>query len=269
MSGTPDSDCESKPLCGLRIAVTRPRHQAEGLIGRLESLGAEVLQFPTIEILPLSDPEPLDDALRRLPDTHWVIFTSVNAVDAVLARLAAMGMPAGALSAVKVCAIGPATAERLCAAKVSVDLMPARYTAQGILAEMERRGDVRGRRFLLPRADIAPEALTEGLRRLGAETIEVAAYRTVPAGPPPDEMVRRLLDGEVSFITFTSSSTVESFVRILGRDRAAKLPATVRCASIGPTTSATLREHGLPVSVEAEPHTIDGLVEAIAKTAGR
>ncbi|MBI2192115.1 MAG: uroporphyrinogen-III C-methyltransferase [Planctomycetes bacterium] len=254
---------ERKPLFGLRVGVTRPREESAELMDGLEFFGAEALPLPVIEIRPVSDPGPLDEALRRLSRFQWVVFTSSNAVEAVLARLQAIGADVRALAGVRLCAIGPATARRLESFHLKVDLLPEAYRAEGLVAEFGKMGDLRGQRFLLPRADIAPGFLPEELRRLGAETVEVAAYHTVAASPPPEPMLQRLRRGEVHWVTFTSSSTAEHFVRLLGPEGIHSLPAPLRFASIGPSTSATARRLGMSVAIEAREHTVPGLLHAL------
>ena len=255
---------ELKPLFGQRVVATRPRHQSRKLIDLLEFLGAQTLEFPTIEIVPVADGGPLDAALADLSTMDWVVFTSVNGVDAVFERLYRLGLDARALSSSKLCAIGPATAERLDELKLRVDLVPEHYRAECIVDAFGELGDVAGKKFLLPRADIAPDTLPDGLKQLGAEVIEVDAYRTIVPDSAPEDVLDRMLNGEASFVTFTSSSTAANFVRIIGEENVRRIPETVRYASIGPTTSSTMRDLGLRVAAEAEEHTIPGLVKAIS-----
>ena len=253
------------PLFGMRVLVTRSRQQA-GVLGQLLSAeGAEPIELPTIEIAPLEDFGPLDNALERIGSYAWAVFTSTNGVDAAFGRLAEAGRDARWLGGVRVAAIGPATAAALADRGVVADYVPDTFTTSAV-AEGFGRFDVGGARVLLLRADIAPEALAEGLRRLGAEVDSVAAYRTLkPSGA--GERARELLgSGSIDVATFTSSSTVRNLVELLGRDRA--LLERVRIASIGPVTSATARELGLRVDVEAREHTVPGLVRALVQATG-
>lgn len=236
-------------LAGRRIVITRPAERAGRLADRLRSLGAVPLVFPTIRIA-AAEPGPLVAAARALATYDWVVFTSANGVAAFFARLGDAGKDARDVANRKVAAIGPVTARALRERGVEPALMPAEYVAEAILASL---GEVRGLRFLLPRADIAREALAEGLEARGALVTEVTAYRTVGAdGPTPD------LAG-ADAVTFTSSSTVRHFVASGAGARAAG--AKVIC--IGPVTAATARELGLVVSAVATEYTEDGLIEAL------
>ncbi len=196
-----------KPLENKRILITRPRAQAVDLCDKLAALGATPIVFPTIEIAPLEDTSLLDEALRTLDQYQWLIFTSVNGVKAFWDRLNLTGLQDLSGFSGNIAAIGPATAQALEAHGVAVTLIPDEYVAESIVANI---GDVRGRRILLPRADIAREALALELRRRGAVVDEIAAYRTLPAKPDPIGLAE--LQRGVDVITFTSSSTVRNFV---------------------------------------------------------
>jgi len=253
------------PLAGLRVVVTRPEGQAQELCSRLRALGAEPILFPTIAIAPPEAGGPLDQAIARLPDYDWVIFTSVNGVDHFWARLVEVSRSSGAdgqdeLSIrARVAAIGPATAEALRQRGAPVHLIPAEYRAEAILDEI---GDVAGQRILLPRADIARPALADGLRAAGAQVDDVSAYRTV-RGEPPAAAFDALRAG-VDVVIFTSSSTVRHFVSLTqGLDFGSPL-----IACIGPVTAATAREVGLRVDVVAKEYTVDGLLEALKALRG-
>jgi uroporphyrinogen III methyltransferase/synthase len=193
----------------------------------------------------------------------WIVFTSTNGVDAYFETLAGMGLDARALAGRRIAAIGPATAERLARLGIRADLQPERFTGAAVAAALAARQDLAGVRILLPRADIAPKELTEALASKGALVREVVAYRTVPDLSNVETVSRMLAANEVDWLTFTSSSTVQNFVDAVGRDRVKASRA--RIASIGPTTSATLRSFGLEPAVEADPHTIPALIDAIVK----
>jgi uroporphyrinogen-III synthase len=234
-------------LVGRRIVITRPAEKARRLADRLRSLGAVPIEFPTVRIEP-AEPGPIDAALRALEGFDWVVFTSANGVEAVCARLQAAGKDARDLAQRKVAAIGPVTAQALGEHGVEPALVPAEYVAEAILASL---GEVRGLRFLLPRADIARDVLASELRARGAEVTEVAAYRTVGAeGPPPDLAA-------ADAVTFTSSSTVRHFLASGARVGRAKV------VCIGPVTAATARELGLTVDAVADEYTEDGLIQAL------
>lgn len=254
---------EGRPLFGRRVVVTRARAQASSFAAELEALGAEVLQFPTIRIEPPLDPEPLRRSVREVNGFDWVVFTSVNGVEYFWAELVAGGADARALAGVSLCAIGPATADALRARGLQPDLIPDEYLAEAIAAALIERGPLEGRRVLLPRADIAREALPRLLREQGAEVVVVDAYRTTSDASAADELRSRIDQGEVDLITFTSSSTVRNFVEAVGAE-----VGGARIASIGPITSGTLREVGMNVDVEALEYTIPGLVAAILNDGG-
>lgn len=238
---------ESRPLFGRRVVVTRSREQASGLRRRLEALGAEVLEVPTIA----TEPVPGTDLASPLAGADWVAFTSPNAVGAVTAQLRDARAFAGPAGAGRIAAVGPGTAAALAAFGVVADLVPERNLAEGLVDAFP---DGPGRVFLPQAADARP-ALAEGLRAKGW-TVDVAvAYRTVAV--PLDERDRTLATA-ADAITFTSSSTITNFIGAAG---AASVPRVV--VSIGPVTSETARELGLVVTAEASPHTIDGLADAV------
>ncbi len=243
---------ENLPLFGKTVVVTRPREQAGTLAARLEAQGASVVAFPTIEIQPPADWKPLDTAIARLESFDWLIFTSANGVRLFTERLDASSRDLRGLRA-RICAIGPGTAAAVAALHLKVDLMPAEYVAESVVAAFEKIS-LEGARILLPRAAKARDLIPAELEKRGARVTLVEAYRTVrpPQARWPD-------DFNPDWITFTSSSTVENFCSLYGAERL----EGVRVASIGPITSATARRLGLGVAVEANEHTFDGLVDAI------
>jgi uroporphyrinogen III methyltransferase/synthase len=249
---------EKLPLFGKRIVVTRDHSQAAALSEPLEELGAEVLRVPAIEIRPAEDTEPLDQAIARIRTYDWIIFTSANGVRFFLERLDASARDLRAVSA-KLCAIGPATRAVLESAHLKVDLMPQEYVAESVV-EAFKEIPLDGRRILLPRAAVARDVVPRELERRGASVEVVEAYHTIA---PADlaERAAEALARKPHWIAFSSSSMVKNFVA------AAPLESLVgvRIASIGPITSATLRECGLTVDAEADPHTVPGLVAAITR----
>jgi uroporphyrinogen III methyltransferase/synthase len=252
------------PLAGRTILVTRPRRQSRPLADALRRLGATVVEAPAIEIEPPSDFRPLDEAIGRIATYDWVVFTSANGVEAFFDRLSEV-RPRALSSCPKLAAIGPATAESLRERGFGADVVPGKYVAEEVFRAIADRGELAGRRFLLPRADIAREALPELLRAAGAIVDVVVAYRTLRN----DEEMRRasvLVErGEVDMVTFTSASTARSF--FAGVDPRS-LENRARAASIGPITSNALRELGVTPAVEAERFTTEGLVEAILRHYG-
>ena len=250
-----------RALVGRRILITRAPEQAPGLAALLAAEGAEVITLSSISIEPVEDTRALDAALQSLARYQWAIFTSVNGVRAVGARLAHLGLDWRAFTGVHLGAIGPATAAALQAVGVQPDFVPTEYVAEAIAAGI---GVISGQRVLLPRADIAREALAVELRRKGAEVDEIAAYRTVPR-PPDAEALAQALDERPDAITFTSSSTVRGFVSSLGGANPAEALRGVAVACIGPITAQTARELGLSPQIVAEEYTMPGLVQAIIR----
>ncbi len=239
----------ARPLDGRTVAVTRARAQASGLARALEELGARVVQAPVIRIRPLAgpalDPSPYD----------LICLTSPNGVAALFERLAAGGRDARALSGARIAAIGPGTARALAERGITADVVPERFLAEGLA---EALGEEPARRVLLARASRARDVLPDVLRARGAEVDVLPLYETVA-----EPLSRRALKDaqEADYITFTSSSTVRFFLQAAG-DRPSLSPDT-RIVSIGPVTSATLREHELQPHVEAARHDIDGVIGAL------
>jgi uroporphyrinogen III methyltransferase/synthase len=254
---------ERRPLFGRRIVVTRARVQAGGLSVELERLGAEVLEFPAIEIRPPEDFEPLDAAIRDLDSFGWLIFTSVNGVEAFVRRLAHLGLDLRAVPrGAKIAAIGPTTAQKIREAGLRVDVVPKEFRAEALIEEVTGESLV-GQKILIPRALVARKILPEKLREAGAEVVIPPAYESVPSLERRDELTKKLQSGEVDCVTFTASSTVENLVRAFGVKEAARLLAGTQVACIGPITADTARKHGIQVDVEAREYTILGLIEAV------
>jgi uroporphyrinogen III methyltransferase/synthase len=247
----------ARPLFGQTVVVTRPEGQASVLAEQLRAQGAEVVVLPVIEIEdPADGGTALAEALAHVHDYDWLVLTSANGARRVLDALP----DARALGGVSVAAIGPGTAAALAEGNIQADLVPDKYVAEGLLDAFPDPPDGPGR-ILLARAAVARDTLPEGLRAAGWEVDVVEAYRTIPAAPSPD-----LLDaaGAADVVTFTSSSTVTRFLEVAGADR---VPPLVAC--IGPITAATAREAGLEVDVEADEHTVPGLVAALVAHVAR
>ncbi|HVX67492.1 MAG TPA: uroporphyrinogen-III synthase [Bryobacteraceae bacterium] len=253
---------KAQPLAGERVVVTRASGQGD-LAARLRALGADVIEFPTIEIQAAADYGPLDAAIGRISSYGWIIFTSANGVRFFLQRLARANVAIDAVRAA-LCAIGPATREAAENAGFRVSLMPAKYVAEGLVRAFERY-ELKGARILLPRAAVARDVVPDALRARGAVVDVVEAYRTaIPEGA--QALAREIFGNQQQrpgWITFTSSSTVRHFVEAAGVETL----QGVRVASIGPVTSATARECGITITVEAANYTSEGLVEALVNAA--
>jgi len=292
--GSVDADerpMEGRPLEGRVIVVTRPEAQATDLVRPLEERGARVVLFPTIRIVPPSDPGPLRDAAARVSSYDWLVFTSVNGVKAFGRALEEEGDTAGqegvsvdeatageqeqdalvdagdvsggkvddGSSFPRVCAIGPATGSALEEIGLSPRVIPDEFVAEAVVEALNEETELQGKRILLPRAAVARSALPEGLRARGAQVDVVEAYRTVPATGDTEGLGELLRSGEIDLVTFTASSTVRNFHRALGDVP----PDRIRVAAIGPITAGTARELGYDVVVVAREYTIPGLVEAV------
>ena len=259
---------DARPLFGKRILVTRPKDQSMELVERLEAMGAEAIEAPMIRILPPEDYGPLDEACAGAGDFDWIVFSSANAVDVFMERLLAGPKDLRALGGVKLCGVGPATAEHLADYGLKVDLTPPEYRAEAVLRALSDRGDVTGLKVLLPHADIGRELLADELRKQGADVTEVVAYRTIAVeadreGEP--DIYRMLLERSIDVVTFTSASAVRNFVRILGAEPAADLLGTTVVACIGPVTADAAAQSNVTTTIQPANYTIPALVDAIAK----
>jgi len=254
----------AQPLAGRRILVTRATAQAGRLTSLLQEQGAEVIEVPVIEIQPPKSYKPLDRALLGIGSYRWLILTSVNGVEALFARMAACNIAPSKLARLDICAIGPATRAALQSQGLPVAVMPRRYVAEAVVAEL--RDKVSRQRVLLVRATAARDVIPEQLRAAGAKVDVVEAYETtLPAGAGARLHAELDPTKRPDAITFTSSSTVRHLVEIIGGPASAQLSLRGIClASIGPVTSNTLREMGLQPSVEAEEYTMAGLVTALS-----
>jgi uroporphyrinogen-III synthase len=255
----------NKSLNGIRVLVGRARHQAGALSAELRKQGAEVVEIPFIEIRKPRSFKPLDSALRNLDTYDWLILTSANGVKALWDRLAQLRAttPSAAGSGLRVAAIGPATKKAIEQRGLHVDIVPKEYVAESVVRSLRRK--VTDKRVLLVRAKVARDVIPRELRRAGARVDVIEAYQTIV----PQSSRKRLQaalknpNKRPQVVTFTSSSTVKNFVELLGA-RKPQLDG-VLMSSIGPVTSATLREHGLKVDIAANEYTIPGLVAAIVR----
>lgn len=251
---------ENLPLFGKRVLVTRAEHQTKELSQLLLERGAMPVEMPVIRISPPGTWKELDKAILDLESYHWIIFTSINAVEMFWKRLQAKKLDARQFGGTKIGAIGPATAEALEERGLHPDYIPKTYTSQGFLAGLKKQ-DVEGCRVLLPRADIAGNELSEGLVKLGAKVHQVTAYRTATVINSVSQAKQMLLRGEIDVITFTSASTVNGLLAILGQKWEVVKQAGLAC--IGPNTAAALADKGLKADIVAREHTMPRLVDAI------
>lgn len=259
---------EARPLFGKSIIVTRSRDQASEFSEKLTDLGAKVLEFPTISIAPPDSFGPLDKEIEGLESVDWIIFTSVNGVDSFFNRLFDLDGDVRDLKGVKICSIGPATTERIKGYHIRVDCQPPKYVAESVVETLKEVEDLKGKRILMPRADIARSYLPEELQKMGAEVSDVVAYKTIPASNGDGNVLEDLKNGLVDIVTFTSSSTVRNFVKIVGKDNLELFKEKVTFASIGPITTTTAEEMKINISVNADEYTIPGLVKAIVEKVG-
>ncbi len=254
-----------KPLAGRKILITRARHQAQSLATALEENGAAVIAIPAIEIIPPDSYDALDAALWNAQKYRWLVVTSVNGAEVLAQRLRSLGVGSGVLDSLKIAAIGPATARALGELGLHVDEVPKQSIAESLVESL--RPQVSGQNVLLVRAKVARDVLPEELRKAGATVDVVDAYQTMVPATSADDV--RLLFAAPSrlpdAVTFTSSSTVTNFFRLLHEANIAAWPIGVAAASIGPITSQTLRQHGIEPAVEATEYTIPGLVAALCR----
>ncbi len=253
---------DKKPLTGKTILITRAREQSADFATRLTALGAEVIEFPTIEIVPPASWKGIDDTIDRLGRYDWLIFTSANGVNFFWQRLTEKGKALDLPSSLKICAIGPATARQLKERGAFVHYTPKEFIAESILKGFEKMA-IHGKRILLARVKQARDVLPKGLRKMGAEVDVVEAYRTIKPRGGTRRLSKILTEDRVHVITFTSSSTVNHFVDLLKREDLKKVLKGVAIACIGPVTAKTARERGMKVTMQPDEYTIPSLTQAI------
>ena len=200
----------------------------------------------------------MDAAIKNLEEYEWLIFTSANGVAYFFERLLAKKKDIRDLKGVKICCIGPATAQQVQNKGIRVDLVPKEFISEGILKSFSGK-NLKGKKILIARAAKARDVLPEGLKKLGAKVDVVTAYETVSSGKKKKDLEELFKENQVDVITFTSSSTVNNFVKIMGSSF--KLPKGVKIACIGPVTAAAAKKAGLTVDIHQEEYTMEGLVE--------
>ncbi len=251
---------DQQPLFGKKVLITRPAGQAEGMELLLRDRGAIPVLNPVIEIKTVTSYSKLDKSIKNISHYDWLIFTSVNGVEAFFYRMDQLGKDARWLANVKTGVIGPATYRTLEERGIKADFMPSAFTSAGLLAEI-KTNRIKDKKILLPRADIADKQLSDGLKELGAFVDEVAVYRTVATRTGQARKRELLLKDGIDAITFTSASTVTGLLRGLSKQDISKIKAKIAC--IGPKTAEAAESAGLKVDIIAAESTTESLVEAV------
>ncbi len=256
-----------RPLHGRTIVLTRAKGQSAELVAELEEQGAEVLELPCLEIAPPESWEALDRAIASLDQFDWVVLSSANGVESLLARLEAAGKDARALATAKIAVVGEATAEALRKAHLRADLVPGEFNSEGLLAELARRG-VSGKRFLIVRAVEGRELLPAELAKLGAHVELVAAYRSIRPAADVSAVRERARQGRLSSVVFASPSAVRNFVEHFDPREALEILKATRIAVIGPTSARAVESLGLAVAILPEQATMESLARALIDRLG-
>lgn len=251
-----------RPLFGQTILITRTRQQSSDFGAQLGYLGANVIEAPTIDIVGPDDWSDVDAVIRDVKNYDWLILTSGNGVSALADRMTMMNLDARHLAGVKIAAIGSATADAFAdELNIIPDLIPTQFVGESLAAELIAKHDVKGKKMLLLRADIARPALPKMLAEAGALITEHVIYQTKLADSLPEEAVQALREKRVDWVTFTSSSTASNMVDLLGAEK--DLLKDCKIASIGPITSQTIQNMNMPVDLEAKQSDIPGFVQAL------
>lgn len=256
---------EKRPLFGKKIVVTRTREQASELVALLEENGADCLEYSTINIEPVEDYSILDRELDNLDACDWLLFTSLNAVTYFFKHLHEQGRDARALAGAKIAVVGRATGEELLKYGIQADLVPEKFTGEGLAEALISKG-VDGQRIVLPRAMVARDVLPGMLKEAGADVVVAPVYQNVPPKGRKEQLREELAEHKVDMVTFTSSSTVTNFLTMVDASTEAELHellGDVEIAAIGPITSKTVADNGLKVDVQPETYTITDMVDAI------
>ena len=259
---------ENRPLFGQRVVVTRAREQAGRLAESLIELGAEVLEIPTIKVVPPTRKQEIVDALLELNAYDWLVFTSPNGVTAFFDYFFKRFRDMRDLGGARIAAVGPATAAKLRVLHLQVDLMPEESLAVEIAAAFVKFESIENLNICLLRAEVANPELPRALEALGAIVDDIACYRTVAEIEDPTGGAAKLLETGADWILFTSGSTVEHFHARFNLPQLVKAFPKIKPATIGPETTRALVALGLKPAVEAKEHTVDGLVAALLKATG-
>ena len=255
---------EKKPLFGKSIVVTRAREQASDFVNLLSERGAECIECPTIQIVPIPESSPLNQAINHLKSYQWLVFTSVNGVKVFFDHLLTNGKDARYLGHIQTACIGPATAQELMRFGIKSDIIPSTYRAESII-EAFQNDSLTGKKILLPRAEEARPILPVELRKMGASVDEISIYKTQAVTNHAELILNRLADKTIDMITFTSSSTVKNFKALLPELNWQSYLDHVNLAAIGPVTAETAQNLGFTIDIISEEYTIQGLCNAITE----
>jgi len=256
---------ESRPLFGQRVLVTRPAHQAEDMVRKLEQLGAVVYRLPAVEIRDPANFAPLDAALNEKWD--WIVFTSANGVHALMRRIEALGRDLRALGSVKLAAIGPRTAAALREYHLTADLVPDTFNSEGLVAALKSAAS--RQRVLLARANRGRELLKEELSKV-AEVHQVVVYEQIDAVEPDADALNHLRRGEIRYVTLTSSKIAENLLKLFDETMKGRVErGEIELVAISPETGRAIRALGFKVAAEATAFTSDGLIDAVLRLAAK
>lgn len=245
-------------LLGKRIVVTRATAVGGTLSDQLRALGADVLEAP-VTTIEATSPDSIDRAVKELASFDWLILTSQTGVRLFWDALHRAGLDARALDHVRVAVIGPVTKAALGERGIIADITPSRFVAEGLIERLAGDPSIRGARILYAAAADSRDVLPKGLRQLGATVEVVTMYRSIPDRAVGDTLTAAIDAGEVDLVTFASTSAVESYVALVGPERASR----TRAVTIGPITSAAAHAHSIPVAAEAAESTIASMVDAV------
>jgi uroporphyrinogen III methyltransferase / synthase len=250
-------------LAGKKVIVTRSREQASVLVERIEELGGEALEMPSIKIVEPENQNLIDPVFNAIEDFKWIVFTSVNGVKAFFERMSAKRIDIRRILGAKFCAVGEATAQELRKYQLFADYMPEKYTTEYLLEGMLER-ILPGEKVLLARADIGSKELSKGLRQKGIDFVDLTVYKTVSENMSSRDWLEIVQEEKPDFITFASSSTVRNFLACIGNENIDSIK-DIKVVCIGPVTAKTAEDMGLKVSAVADVYTIDGLVKKLVE----
>jgi uroporphyrinogen III methyltransferase/synthase len=251
------------PLFGKRIALTRERENAGLFSKQLERFGAVIYYLPAINIVPPENFEAMDRSIKNIHTFDWLIFTSANAVRGFLDRMIAQGRDVRDLKGVRICTVGTSTARKLQTWGIRADLIPDKFTGEGVIEALEKETKLQGKRFLLPRAEKAREIIPESLAQAGAKVTVATAYRNLPPEIDPEALQEILINRKADLIVFTSPSNVKNFIRSVEKEGLQDAVSKIKVVCIGPVTAKTARKAGLQVVIEPEESTLEAVSRSI------